>query len=177
MLRHGRRGGRAARGRPRSPDRAAGSRERACGRAVARGVWWRHGRRPGLLLVLALLATLLAALAGRGRAPAPVAFQAACGTVPVGGVAQPAGTPHLFERAIDRTKYDLAATRGSWRRIPLTGTDWSIPHRAPCPDEMEMDQPVRRPGKRWGRRPGTMTVRVSWMGGSPDGCRDGRRDG
>jgi hypothetical protein len=66
----------------------------------------------------------------------------------VGGVAHPAGTPHRFERAIDRTKYNLAATRDAWRRTPPTGTDWGIPPRTPCPGEMEMDQPVSRPGKR-----------------------------
>jgi hypothetical protein len=70
-----------------------------------------RGRRPVLFLVLALLAALLAALAGRAGPPAPVAAQAACGPVPVGGVVRLAGSLHLFVCGADGLLHWASDTR------------------------------------------------------------------
>ena len=85
-------------------------------RAVGRGLWPRRALRPGLALALVLLAALGAALAGRGAAPPPAAAQAACGTVPVGGVLRLAGTPHLFVCGADGLLHWVGDTRALAQR-------------------------------------------------------------
>ena len=89
---------------------------RASRRAVGRGSWPRRALRRGLVLALVVPAAW-AALAGLGGPPPPVAAQAACGTVPLGGVVRLAGSPHLFVCGADGLLHWGGDTRALARQV------------------------------------------------------------